>query len=451
MRNSTGETQADIVWTLPEAEEYLNNTAPQGKSVYGLGRINHLLDLLEHPETSFHSVTIAGTNGKGSVLAFLDAILGVHGIKTVCHVKPHLESITERIRIGGRDSTPEEFALALWEVRTAVEAGWERDDRPTYFELIFAAALCAGRTARADVGLLEAGLGGRLDAANGVDAEVLVLTSVGLDHTELLGDTLESITKEKLALARPGRILVCQANPPEVMQTVREYCRESSIRLFEVTGDPGNAEGFVDAKLGLRGPFQHANASLAVLAARTIAREGLPGLFPGGLDNASIRKGLSGARLPGRWEVINTGAGLPKVILDGAHNPSALARVLREFASLASSHRTIVFGLKASKPAAEIVPFLLDAADHIVFVPVPEVDCHAPDELARFARQELDKRRVSSQIEFGLADDIAEGVSLALSVTPKDGVILVTGSLYLVGAARSEIGKQSIREAPRGV
>ncbi|MFH1676377.1 MAG: hypothetical protein ABIC40_05055, partial [bacterium] len=225
--------------TFEETCKFLSETAPSGKSVYGLGRIKHLLEILDHPEKSPVCVTIVGTNGKGSTIAFMDSILRAYGIKVACHIKPHLESVTERIRLDGLDSTEEQFAEAFSEVKNGVDSLWTREDRPTYFELIFSAFLCASKKSGARVALLEAGLGGRLDAVNGVDAPLVVLTSVDYDHTELLGNTLEKIANEKLAVVRPDATLVTGKQFPEVMKAIEKYSSINNIKLIRISDDPG--------------------------------------------------------------------------------------------------------------------------------------------------------------------------------------------------------------------
>lgn len=439
------------MWTFDEAEAYLNDTAPPGKSVYGLGRISHLLDLLKHPETGFPCLTIVGTNGKGSVLAFLDSLLRAHGIRVACHVKPHLESVTERIRIDGLDSTPQQFASCLWEVRQAVDGGWSRDDRPTYFELIFAAFLCAARDAGVDVALLEAGLGGRLDAVNAVDAPLVILTSVGYDHTELLGDSLESISAEKLAVVRPGATLVCQVNPPEVMETVRTAASTVGFRVVEADDEdyasgPSNGEfryssrvlGPIDnLTLGLAGPYQPMNANVALLGLDILSSEVAPALFADGISRESIMKGLREARLPGRWETIRVDDDGRRWILDGAHNVAGLRGVLTEFANETGRSGTVIFGMKKDKKVGEIMPELLRSAGRVIFVPVPGVEYHEPEALGNLAAEGLDKAGGFSQIQISRADSISEACEQAGAVTPSGGTVVVTGSLYLVGAARS--------------
>jgi dihydrofolate synthase/folylpolyglutamate synthase len=439
------------VWTFEEAEAYLAATAPPGKSIYGLGRINHLLDLLEHPEKSFPCVTIVGTNGKGSIIAFMDSLLRSHGVKVACHIKPHLESVTERIRLNGIDSTREQFAAALWDVKRVVDESWSRDDRPTYFELIFAAFLVAAKTENAQIALLEAGLGGRLDAVNSIDVPMVVMTSVDLDHTDLLGDSLRLIALEKLAVVRKDATLVCQVNDPEVMDTVREQAKSVGFKLVEITGDnllepaddgsfryQSKSTGSIEKiHLSLPGPFQRLNASLALLVFETLIEDILTTSLKIRPNEEAILNGLASARIPGRWETIDDGKTGIKWILDGGHNPAALKEILRQFRENESGNRVVIFGMKRGKDIQMIIPDLVRSADRLILVGVPDLDCYSPEELAGFASAELDNSPGFSQIQIDKGDSISEAVRMLSESNTSIDAVLVTGSLYLVGAARS--------------
>jgi dihydrofolate synthase / folylpolyglutamate synthase len=430
-----------MVWSFEEAEQYLNDTAPPGKSVYGLGRINHLLEILNHPENGFKKVTIVGTNGKGSTIAFLDAMLLAHGLKVACHIKPHLEEVTERIRINGVDSTRDEFAQALWEVKNAIESSWTREDRATYFELIFAAFLCAARNSADDIALLEAGLGGRLDAVNSVDADLVLLTSIGFDHTELLGETLEEITAEKVAVVRPGSILVVQENPGEVMDVINglDFRDKLDVRLSE-----SQDQGY---ELGLNGPYQDLNSSLALRALEVISREILPESFPGGLSQELVRLGLKNARLPGRWEQFVSDAGI-RWIIDGGHNESGLEMVLKRFKDETCGKGTIIFGLKKTKAAEKIIPMVVESAENIIFTRIPYFESWEPENLASIAGTIQGERDRLSQIQIDCADSIIEGIEIAKAGIKGTGSVLIAGSLYMVGEARGILKKKYRKVIP---
>ena len=433
-----------MVWTFEEAEKYLDDTAPPGKSVYGLGRINHLIEILRHPESGFKNVTIVGTNGKGSTIAFLDSMLLAHGVTVACHIKPHLEEVTERIRINGVDSTRDEFASALSEVKNAIDKYWTRDDRATYFELIFAAFLCAAQNAGVEIALLEAGLGGRLDAVNSVDADLVLLTSIGFDHTELLGDTLEEITGEKAAVIRPESKLVVQQNPEEVMKVIDslDFRGQLDVRT--------NSGKLHDYELGLNGPFQEMNASLAVLALKVISEGILLGKFPEGVDEKLVRIGLKNARLPGRWERFRMGEGIVWII-DGAHNESGLEGTINRFRDETCGRGTIIFGLKKTKAAEKIIPLLSGAGERLIFTRLPYFESWEPEELASIAGTITDTGDGLSQIRIDCVDSIEEGIDIAEAGISGSGSVLITGSLYLAGEARGIIRKRLERPIPHEI
>jgi len=445
------------MWTFREAEDYLDKTAPPGTSVYGLGRVSHLIEILGRPGRGIPCITVVGTNGKGTVLAYLESLFREHGILTASHIKPHLESVTERIRIDGTDATEDEFAEYLFEVRDAVAHNWRREDSPTYFELIFAAFMCAAGKNNAQLCLLETGLGGRLDAVNAVDADMVVMTSIGLDHTELLGDTLQKITDEKVVIARPGSILVCQDNPAEVIDRVEKYTEKNEILLIQA-GDENflhcsqdgsweyrsSFQGVIDKlEPSIRGPYMPSNAGLALLSFEAYVSHVKAGFPVRELSHERIRAGLASARIPGRWEVFSVPEYGATVTLDGAHNPSGLYEILRSFASETRAEGTIIFGMKKGKDVAPVLEWLCNSCGRIIFVPVPWVDSHDPDVLADKVNgiirssESLDNIMKFSQIKVDTADSIDEGMKLALNNNGTDKNILVTGSLYLAGAART--------------
>ncbi len=427
-----------MVFTFQDAENYLNDTAPPGKSVYGLGRINHLLDLLDHPENNFKLVTIVGTNGKGSTLAFMDSILGSHGLKVGCHIKPHLECVTERVRLDGIDISRDDFASTMDDVKTTVDNGWSREDSPTYFELIFSGALLAMKNARIDIALLETGLGGRLDAVNSVDADLVVMTTVDYDHTDLLGNTLTEISGEKIVVVRPGSTLVCQENPEEVLSVVSKYSSENAIDLVRcqesipVTGHT----------LGLEGPWQVQNASLAVTSVNALAEKACLELFQPGILQNSIIKGLESARLPGRWERFDSGDGGRSWIIDGAHNQSGLDLVLGQYRNETNGLGTIIFGMKKSKDLDTVLPLLLESCMKIIFVRVPYLESFDPPEMVSRAQLMVDEAEKFSQIQLYCEDSIDKALVKGSNVNQNKLPVLVTGSLYLAGAARTLISNE---------
>ncbi|HEX9744863.1 MAG TPA: cyanophycin synthetase [bacterium] len=444
------------MWTFEEVQKYLADTAPPGKSVYGLERINHLLEITGHPEKGMACITVVGTNGKGSTLAFLDSILLEHGMKTVCHIKPHVESVTERMRINGRDSTEDEFASAMWEVKQAVDEKWIRDDKPTYFELIFAGTLIFGRMNEAEIAILETGLGGRLDAVNAVDAMMVLLTSVSYDHTEYLGETLTEITGEKVVVARRGTTLVAQENPEEVTEVVRHYCEENGVRYVRKREYLSAAEDnkyesvrwnlqlspdspVIELKPQLKANYQLENADLAISGFYEFANSEEGERLDISPDIEKVKAGIEKAHIPGRWEIFNIEGGV-HVLVDGGHNTEALNLVLGEYRNYCFRKKTIIFGAKKTKDLHEVLPKIVEVGRHIIFCPVPDIEYHEPSELVVQAEKYVDRENKSIHIELYKVDSIEEGLEKAIEVT--EGPVMVTGSIYLAGAAMRHIRKK---------
>jgi acetyl-CoA carboxylase carboxyl transferase beta subunit len=327
------------VMTFDEALSYLLGLGHETLAMkLGVENVARLLALLGDPHESFPSVQIAGTNGKGSVAAMLDSVCLAAGVTSGLYTSPHLVSITERVRVAGADVTRAEFARVASAVRAASEelAG-ETGAPPTFFEQVTAAALCAFRDARVELGILETGLGGRLDATTAARARTVAITPVSLDHQEHLGATLAEIASEKAAVIKPETSAVVVApQEPEAGAVILARCRECGVEpaspaAFNVEGPceggrlrvtfETRSEKYDGVSLALRGRHQLVNAAVAVALAEGLAAQGFP------LTRGAVVEGLERARHPGRLE---RHAGTPPVIFDGAHNPAG-ARALREY------------------------------------------------------------------------------------------------------------------------
>ncbi|MDT7540549.1 MAG: dihydrofolate synthase / folylpolyglutamate synthase [Acidobacteriota bacterium] len=410
----------------------------------GLDNVRRLLAALSHPEQSFPSVQIAGTNGKGSTAVMLDAILHAASIRTGLYTSPHLVSITERIRIDGRDITRDDFARHTLRVRDA--ALTLRDDAgalPSFFEQVTAIALCAFRDARIDLAVLETGLGGRLDATTAALASVVAITPVALDHQEYLGTTLGEIAAEKAAIIRPGVEAVISAQEADALEVILARCRETNVAPRFATGDiriegatsdgrlratfRTGEDAYESVTLSLRGRHQLANAATAISLAEVLRARGFTQV-----TRAAIVAGLEAATHPGRLELID---GATRIILDGAHNPAgalALRAYLNEFAR---SPFTIVFGAMRDKDLTEIAAALFPAADHLILTSIDNPRATAPDALRAFVPSVFDPAKVS------LASSSSEALRMARDLTSQGGMICVTGSLYLVGEVKAHLAR----------
>jgi dihydrofolate synthase/folylpolyglutamate synthase len=302
----------------------------------GLRRTRALTDALGRPQDSLTIVHVAGTKGKGSTVAFISSILVAAGVRTGRLTSPHLARLTERITIDERDIDDETFVAITDLVLSRVET-LERDrpelGRCNVLEVLFATALVAFREAGCRVAVIEVGIGGRLDTTNIVDPAVSVITTLDLEHTAILGDTLAEIAFEKAGIVKPGRPVIVAPQPAIALDVIRQRAAASGSRLLVI----GNEEGTADERrIGLAGPHQRGNAALAVAALRELGSLD-PGLTA---DSDAIRSGLARAWLPGRFEVVppdavrllagvDASGAVPVVVLDGAHTPRAAA-ALRE-------------------------------------------------------------------------------------------------------------------------
>ncbi len=390
---------------------------------FGLERIRKLVVVLGMPQHRFTSIHVVGTNGKSSVAEITAALLEAHGRRSGAYLSPHDRRWSERIQVGGSEIEPERFAAAVERVAEAVpavERTLDDDDSVTQFEADTAAAFVALASAGVEVGVIEAGLGGRLDATNVLLSRATVLTSIGLEHTAWLGDTELEIAAEKLAVLREHTTLVLGPVSSEVAELARATANERHSELVTVR-DLGPA-----IELPTPVPFVRRNFAVALAAAETVL---------GDLDLERVRDVAAAIRLPGRAQLL---AGHPPVILDAAHNPaaaSALAEALPEL--VAGRPVTACVAVLADKDAEGIVSALGPAIAGLVATELPAprlasaarpgAKALATGELAAFARA-AGIRSVVEEADPSAA--IALGRSLAREA---GGVLVVCGSHYLLG------------------
>ncbi|HZH32150.1 MAG TPA: Mur ligase family protein [Pyrinomonadaceae bacterium] len=427
-----------------EAVEYLLGLGHETLAIkLGLDNIERLLAVLGSPERAYPSVQIAGTNGKGSTAAMLASICRASGVRAGLYTSPHLVSITERIRLAGRDITRAEFARHAARVRAAAtELARATGALPTFFEQVTAIALLAFHEARVELAILETGLGGRLDATTAARAGVLALTPVALDHQEYLGDTLQAIAAEKAAIIHAGAAVVVAPQAVAARDVILASCREhrveprlidaGSIRargadagggLLRVTFDTG-AHVYEDVRLSLRGRHQATNAAVAAALAEVLCARGFP------LTHDAIIEGLETAEHAGRLELVE---GQPALLFDGAHN-AAGARALRDYLDeFARVPLTLVFGAMRDKDLRDITAELFPAADELVLTRPTNARAATLDALEQLATAQDLKQKPT------LCESPADALRAAEACTPPGGMICVTGSLYLVGEVKSLI------------
>jgi dihydrofolate synthase / folylpolyglutamate synthase len=382
----------------------------------GLRNTELLFQSLNNPERSFPAVQIAGTNGKGSTAVMLDSICRAAGMTTGLYTSPHLVSITERIQIAGKQISEEDFARHTSTVRDAAQRlldSGQLEALPTFFEHVTAIALLAFREADIDVAILETGMGGRLDSTTAANAFTAAITSISMDHEQYLGSTIEDIASEKAAIIRPGVTAIIGKQDPRALAVLLRRCEETGVQPIFAT-PPSEP-----IRIGLRGKHQLENAAIAIALAKSLS-----------ISDESIRSGIETARHPGRLELID---GEPNILLDGAHNPAG-AEALREY--LVEFDRrplTIVFGAMSDKQLDRIGELLFPLADNLILTTINNPRAASLVTLetiaARFARGSVTKSKTG-----------ADAFVTSLRITPREGLICVTGSLYLIGEWKREHG-----------
>ena len=370
----------------------------------GLENIGKVLTAIGNPQNNFLKVQVAGTNGKGSTCAFLDAICRSANIKTGLYTSPHLVSITERIKINGDEISENDFARHATHIReiseNLVENG-ELEAVPTYFEQVTAIAISTFGEANIELGILETGLGGRFDAVTVVNAEVVAITPIDYDHQQILGNTLTEIAGEKAAIINSkNQKVVVSKQPDEAEKVILNRCQEFELESLRTNFELPNVE------LSLRGNHQVENAKVAVRLAEILK-----------IDKQNIINGLQTATHNGRLEFSN------EILFDGAHNISG-AKALRDYLNeFINQPITLIFGAMRDKDLTEIAEILFPVADKLILTKPDNPRSALPENLAKFATHKV---------------YLTESVSEALTLAKKfpQNLTCVTGSLYLVGEAQ---------------
>jgi len=411
-----------------DATQYLFSLGHETLTIkLGLRNIELLLRSLGNPQRQFDAVQIAGTNGKGSTAVMLDSICRAAGISTGLYTSPHLQSVTERIKINGHDISEARFAELTTTVKAAADklvADGELEALPTFFEHVTAIALLAFKEAGVKLAILETGLGGRLDATTAAGACVVGITPISLDHQEYLGQTLAEIAAEKAAVIRPETTVVISPQPEEARRVIQKRCEEVGVTPVWAS------ETYDRVQLGLRGTHQLTNAAVAIGLAEALA-----------IRRDVIVKGLKAARHPGRLELFESldPEQHVRVLLDGAHNPAG-AEASRAYLQDAFRETpiTLVFGAMADKQVDEMAAILFPAAARIVLT-----EPASPRSLKVQRLQNLAKQHAPG-VCLQLTTDSASAIQVAIVIT--DGakeIIYVSGSLYLVGEVRQWLQFQS--------
>ncbi len=413
-----------------DPDAYLDSLEPIGWRL-GLERMHKLTTALGLPQHRFASIHVVGTNGKSSVARMTAALLEAHGVRSGACLSPHTTHWSERTLVHGEEIGLGEWADAVEKVAKAAEGvnrTLEEGDAVTQFEAATAATFAALASARVEAAAIEAGLGGRLDATNTIPSGVTVLTSIGLDHTEWLGETEVEIAAEKLAVLRDQTTLVLGRVAPEVEALAERIATERGARLIRAPEEPGR-----ELRLLAPGGFQRRNFALATTAAEA---------FLGELDPELVAKVAASVPIPGRLERI---AEHPPTFVDAAHNPDGAAALAEALPAVTGGRRVVAcLAILADKDAAGMVRALAPTLERAVCteLPVAALEAHGRPGAASRAATELAALCAEAGLPAEPVPDFAAALRRAskLATEPPEGAVLVTGSHYAIAPAHEALG-----------
>ncbi len=423
----------------------LHTPPGQPRRKFELEHMRVLAVALGDPQANFPSVLIAGTNGKGSTSATLASILQAAGYSTGVYTSPHLNRANERIRINGADISDDDFARFYFQVddtaRRLVDEG-ELPALPSFFETITALAFIAFADAKVDIGVLEVGMGGRLDATNIVEPLVSIITDISLDHTEWLGPTITAIAREKAGILRENGVMITLPQHPEANYAIGDVATNLNVRAVNAadyipsrtTHSEGGRNHYslqiedqsIEVDSPLAGRHQQRNIALAIAAAVELRN-----YHSYNIAAANMEKGIRETRWPGRTERFEAPNGT-SILLDVGHNPAgawALRSVLTDLDL--QSPKTLIFGCLRDKAIAEMAQILFPLFDHVLLTPVDSPRSANLDELVAAA--------VATGAIYETWTDAHQAFARSQAITPSSGIIVGTGSVYLVGELRAEL------------
>ncbi|MBJ6750389.1 bifunctional folylpolyglutamate synthase/dihydrofolate synthase [Geomonas anaerohicana] len=404
----------------------------------GLDRITALLAALGNPQDAFKAVHVVGTNGKGSTASFLSSILKAGGYRTGLFTSPHLISFTERIQVNGSEIGEADVVRFAGMVMAAAPA------EATFFEIVTALAILHFAEAGVEIAVFEAGMGGRLDATNILQGVLCAIAPISLEHTDYLGKTIEDIAAEKAGICKPGAPILSARQDRDAQFIIEHQAAQLDAPLYR-QGESFDAfwlDGLLNYRgigvtldalsCGLYGRYQSGNAALALACAELLRAVGFP------VTPQAMIAGVANARWPGRMEFF---PGPPRLLLDGAHNPAGAAALAEALADIPRGQLFLVAGVMADKELSGILAPLLPLVDR-VFAVAPALERALPaGELATYC--------FGAGVEAMEAGSVAQGIELARNLAQDDDLILVCGSLFTVGEARSHLKSRSF-EAFRG-
>ncbi|MEJ5301496.1 MAG: folylpolyglutamate synthase/dihydrofolate synthase family protein [Thermodesulforhabdaceae bacterium] len=404
---------------------------------FGLNRTEHILERLGNPHVGIKYIHVGGTNGKGSVVAIISSILKAHNYRVGSYTSPHLLRFTERIRINWQEIAPSRVVDLYKSVKSVLMP----ESPPTFFEFVTAMAFLYFKQENVDWGVIEVGMGGRLDCTNVITPQVSIITNVGFDHQEFLGTSLAAIAREKAGIIKPGVPVITAARQPVVQSIIKTTSsrlgsdllvfgkdfniRKNSPQTFHYQGW---MRTFQNLTLPLIGEHQRENAALALAALEVLEERGVIEL-----RENEVRTGLAETSWPGRAEIISRN---PTIVLDGAHNPhgaESLKHILRTYFNYNKLY--FIIGIMGDKDVRGILRRLLPQAEAVIFTRPRYSRAADPEGLKKIARSYISRCYV--------IPDVAQAIEYAKSEAGPNDLICITGSLYFIGEVKELFGEQA--------
>ncbi len=430
--------------TYQESLAYLDSLLKFGIK-FGLERITALAEALGNPQKGLRVIHVAGTNGKGSTCTFAASILREAGYRTGLYLSPYVYDVRERIQIDGEMISEDDFAALVTEIQPVAEEIGKTDLGPvTEFEVKTMMAYLYFARKHVDFAVLEVGMGGRFDATNIVEPLVAVITNISLDHCERLGDTVEQIAFEKAGIVKTGSVVVTAVDDEAAWNTILRRCHEEGTEVWRVMGPQARTQASADVQLrysskgdsfslkggeieltglrpGLRGKFQHVNAATAAAAILTLER------YEVRVTPQAIAAGIANAYIPGRLQVLRRN---PTVVIDGAHNPDAAAKLARAVPEeFKYSKLILVIGMIQTHPPEEVLAKLAPLAAKVIATQSTWMKAAPAETIAAAARA------LGADVE--TVNSVPAAVERALEIAGPDDLVLVTGSFYTIGEVPS--------------
>lgn len=377
-----------------KAMDFLNSL-PGLRDEWKLEDMQELMDKLGNPEKELKVIHVTGTNGKGSVAAMISSILTDAGYKIGTYTSPHLKRFSERIKINNEEINERDIVKYVDKIKPFVNGH-------SYFEVATAMAFIYFRDSKVDFAVMEVGMGGRLDATNVCNSIISVITNIGIEHRQHLGETVRDIAKEKAGIIKPDTYCVTAADG-EALETIKEVCKNKNTELFTATP--------TGLKLNLKGDFQKLNAGIAIKAIKRLKHYSI------NIPKKNIIDGLLKVKWPGRFEFLEN-----NLLIDCAHNPDGINVLVKEVKKLKYNRLILVIGVSSDKDYKLMLDEIIPMADKVIITKYHDERALDPKKIAKYCYKESE-----------IIDNVNDAIKKAKSIADKQDLILVAGSIYLIG------------------